>query len=222
VFLFNTNATAQSVTALMRQLTFATANTNTASRVIQTALTVGGYTVLAQYSFTLDRPPVASDDVITAAEGESIQIAFSQVLSNICNVAGNALTFTCSSEVSANGGWVSANSTAFSYDPPEGLTGQDRFAYLVQDGRGGQCVGIVIINFIPKYFLKINPSGIGNTGAALTMAGIPGQVYEIQVSTNLVNWTDLNSFTADSNGIIQVLDAASRDFPQRFYRAVAQ
>jgi hypothetical protein len=222
VFLFNTNANAQSVTALMRRLTFATESTNTNYCVIQAALTVGGNTVLAQYVFTLDRPPVAGDAVITAAQGETIQIPFGQVLTNVYDADGNVLTITDCSEVSADGGRVSMNSTTFTYIPPAGLTGQDRFAYVVEDGRGGDCVGVVIINFMRRNVLSLNAGNVATTGAELTMAGVPGQVYQIQASTNLVNWITLNTLTADSTGMIQILDAAAKDYPTRFYRAIGQ
>jgi hypothetical protein len=222
VFLFNTNASAQSVTALMRQWTFVTDNTNTSYRVIQTALTVGGNTVTAQYVLTLDRPPVADDDVITAAQGETIQILFSQVLTNVSDADGNALAITDYSDLSANGGWVSTNDTSFTYAPPKGLTGQDRFAYIVADGRGGECVGIIIINFMPTNSMEINLATGGSPGAKLTMSGIPNQVYQIQVSTDLVHWTNLNTVTADATGIIEYLDAAATEYPHRFYRAEAQ
>ncbi|MGA2175973.1 MAG: MBG domain-containing protein [Verrucomicrobiota bacterium] len=222
VFLFNTNATAESVTALMRQLTFATDNTNTNYRVIQTALTVAGNTVTARYEFTLDRPPVAGNTVITAAQGATIQFSFSQVLTNASDADGDTLTIGDFSDLSANGGWVTTNNLAFTYAPPQGLTGQDRFACIVADGRGGECVGVIIINFRPTNSLNINMSAGESTGAKLTMAGIPNRVYQIQASTNLVVWTTLSTVTADPAGIIEFLDAAAKDYPHRFYRAVAQ
>jgi hypothetical protein len=222
VFLFNTNANAQSVTALMRQLTFATDNTGTNYRVIQTALTVGDNTVVAQYVVTLDRPPVASNDVVTAAQGQTIQIIFSQVLTNVYDADGHALTIADFSDLSANGGRVSTNDTSFTYVPPSGLTSQDRFAYIVADGHGGECVGIIIINFMSTNSLKITASAGERTGAKLTMAGVPNQTYLIQASTNLVNWTTLNTVTADPEGIIEFLDSAAMDYHYRFYRAEAQ
>lgn len=221
-FLLTSNATAESVTALMRQLTFATSCTNTNFCVIQTALTVGSNTVLAQYVFTLDRPPVAGSLVITAAQGQAIQIPFCQILTNVCDADSNTLTITDCSEVSANGGWVDVNNTAFLYAPPQGSAGQDRFACLVEDGRGGSCVGVIIINFMPTNLLHLDISNMGGTAAALTMAGVPGRVCLIQASTNLVDWADLSTVTADSMGIMQVLDSAARNCPQRFYRARPQ
>jgi hypothetical protein len=222
VFLLNTNANSESATVLARQLTFATTSTNTNFCVIQTALTIGSNTVLAQYVITLDRPPFAPNLVITAAQGQTIQIPFSRILTNIFDADGNNLTISESSEVSADGGWIGVNSNAFVYDPPQGLAVQDRFAYLVEDGRGGSCVGVIIINFMSTNLLRLDISNISTTGAALTLAGVPGQTYLIQTSTNLVNWTDLSAGTADTMGIIQVLDAAAKNYPQRFYRAISQ
>ncbi len=222
VFLLNTNATAESVSALMRQLTFSTASTNSNYRVIQTALTIGGNTLLAEYVLTLDRPPVAGDCVITAAEGETIQIAFSRVLTNVYDADSNSLTITDCSAESASGGWVGADGTSFTYIPPPGWTGRDQFAFLVEDGQGGQCVGMIIINCRPKYLLQIDTSNVRGAGASLTMAGRPGSNYQIQASTNLVDWVNLGAVTADAEGIIQILDTAAKDHPQRFYRAKAQ
>jgi hypothetical protein len=222
VFLFNTNAGAQSLTALMRQLTFATESTNTNYCVIQMALNAGGNTVLAQYFVTLDRPPVANTTVITAAQGQTIQIPFSLVLTNDYDADGNTLTIGDCSEVSAEGGWVSTNDLIFTYTPPAGLTGQDRFAYVVEDGRGGESAGVVIINFLSTNLLHISTSNLGSTGAELTLAGVPGRIYQIQASTDLVNWVNLSTVTADPTGIIQALDAAARNYPHRFYRAIGQ
>jgi hypothetical protein len=80
----------------------------------------------------------------------------------------------------------------------------------------------LVINFIPDYLLHIDTSNISSAGAQLTMSTIPGQVYEVQASTNLVDWVDLNTVIADPTGIIHVLDAAAKDCPQRFYRAKTQ
>jgi molybdopterin/thiamine biosynthesis adenylyltransferase len=80
----------------------------------------------------------------------------------------------------------------------------------------------LVINFIPTYLLHIDVSNISSAGAQLTMSAIPGQVYEVQASTNLVDWVNLKTVTADSSGIIQVLDTSAKDCPQRFYRAMTQ
>jgi hypothetical protein len=83
-------------------------------------------------------------------------------------------------------------------------------------------VGVIIINFMSTNLLRLDVSNIATTGAALTLAGVPDKTYLIQSSTNLVDWTDLGTATADTMGIIQILDAAAKNFPQRFYRAISQ
>jgi hypothetical protein len=46
----------------------------------------------------------------------------------------------------------------------------------------------------------------------------PGQSYKYQATTNFLNWTDLNSVMADTNGLFQFLDTNAPLFPYRFYR----
>jgi hypothetical protein len=80
----------------------------------------------------------------------------------------------------------------------------------------------LVIDPIPTYLLHLDTSNIGSIGAQLTMSAIPGQVYEIQASTNLVDWVDLNTVDSDPSGVIQFLDAAAKNYPQRFYRVAKQ
>jgi hypothetical protein len=59
------------------------------------------------------------------------------------------------------------------------------------------------------------------TGAqpgSLQIAGGAGQRYQIEASTDLLNWTDLVTLT-NTSGTVQFLDSAAATFPQRFYRA---
>jgi hypothetical protein len=83
-------------------------------------------------------------------------------------------------------------------------------------------VGFVTLEFLPPNDLQINASQITTNGVQLTLAGTPGQVYQVQVSSDLLNWVLLETVTATPTGIIGVLDAAAKNFPYRFYRAVAQ
>jgi hypothetical protein len=80
----------------------------------------------------------------------------------------------------------------------------------------------LVIHCVPKYLLHIDTSNLSSAGAQLTMSAVPGQIYELQASTNLVDWVSVNTVTADAAGTIQVLDAGAKDCPQRFYRAMTQ
>ena len=52
----------------------------------------------------------------------------------------------------------------------------------------------------------------------LQFFGTPSQSYNFQATTNFVNWTNLGSSLADTNGILEYLDTNASLFPYRFYR----
>ncbi len=52
----------------------------------------------------------------------------------------------------------------------------------------------------------------------LQFFGNPSQSYNFQATTNFLNWTDLSSVMADTNGLFQFLDTNAPLFPYRFYR----
>jgi len=49
------------------------------------------------------------------------------------------------------------------------------------------------------------------------LAGTPGDLYLIQFSTNLIDWSDGSTVT-NLTGSIQYIDAQSSNYVQRFYR----
>jgi hypothetical protein len=48
---------------------------------------------------------------------------------------------------------------------------------------------------------------------------IPSRLYDVQASTNLVEWTTVTNFTGIS-GAIQFTDDQMKNFSHRFYRVV--
>jgi len=55
-----------------------------------------------------------------------------------------------------------------------------------------------------------------SNGVSITVTGVPGYLYEIQVSTNMVNWTSMEiSLTP-----LQITDNTTSQYKRRFYRAV--
>ncbi|HTL58973.1 MAG TPA: LamG-like jellyroll fold domain-containing protein [Candidatus Limnocylindrales bacterium] len=54
-------------------------------------------------------------------------------------------------------------------------------------------------------------------GLQLTIGGVAGRVYEVQVSTNLMNWMTWTE--VESTGTLSVIDTNTTAHPQRFYRA---
>jgi len=57
-----------------------------------------------------------------------------------------------------------------------------------------------------------------NRPLQLELAGEPGRQYLIQASTNLTEWVDLATRTADRDGVITFEDVNARAFGSRYYR----
>jgi hypothetical protein len=223
VSLGSNNITSTMLTALLRQVTFATDDTNAALREIQVVLNYGTNSVSASRALVLDRPPVAYEFTILAARGITVSIPYSLILSNATDLDGNPITVAGFSLVSANGGRISSSGSSLIYQPPTNFTGDsDLVAYVLSDGHGGETVGIVTLDFIKQNLIQINGSNLKSSGAQLTMGGTPGGVYLVQASTDLVNWTTIETVTASPMGIISVLDNEVANYPYRFYRAVAR
>jgi hypothetical protein len=56
----------------------------------------------------------------------------------------------------------------------------------------------------------------------LQAQGSPGESFDIQASTNLLNWLDLGSVLADTNGLMQFDDTNAPAYPSRFYYTAPQ
>jgi hypothetical protein len=78
-----------------------------------------------------------------------------------------------------------------------------------------------------RVFLAVTPPGniaissIGLAGvnqAMITGTGTASMVYMIQASSDLVNWQNIGTATADGNGVFQYQDATISANSQRFYR----
>jgi hypothetical protein len=60
---------------------------------------------------------------------------------------------------------------------------------------------------------------LANGTVAVTINGALGDTWQIQASTNLVNWSPLATVTI-TNVPMQFLDEGAANLPQRFYRGV--
>jgi len=64
----------------------------------------------------------------------------------------------------------------------------------------------------------LNPDGT----TRLQFVGNNSKAYQIEVSTDMVNWVPLGACTADAEGNAEYTDSNGAKQPQRFYRAVEQ
>jgi len=59
-----------------------------------------------------------------------------------------------------------------------------------------------------------------NGGFSFSFASVAGQTYQIQVSTNMLDWASQGSAVA-TNSAFQFVDPETTNFPQRFYRVAS-
>lgn len=135
--------------------------------------------------------------------------------------AGHFVTFNSFSGSSTAGGTVSSNDGWLFYMPPAGFTNSDSFSYTISDGVGAPVNGTVTVavnlTIVPSPNLRI--TDLFNGSYRLRFDGIPGLVYRIQYTTNLVDWVELNSGTANEFGAFELVDTPPGGSPSRYYRS---
>jgi len=71
---------------------------------------------------------------------------------------------------------------------------------------------IVTIKYSPLILQKQ-----ANGSVLLEAQGSPGESFDIQASADLLNWLNLGSVIADTNGLMQFADTNAANLPARFY-----
>lgn len=79
---------------------------------------------------------------------------------------------------------------------------------------------IIYANFTKRPVLAANPSSTAlfNEGARILISGDPGDVYQLESSTNLVQWPVLTTST-NTFGTAEFIHTAATNAPKMFYRA---
>jgi streptogramin lyase len=75
----------------------------------------------------------------------------------------------------------------------------------------------VLIKYSPVT-LQRKPDGT----VLLETQGSPGESFDIEASIDLLNWLDLGTVLADTNGLLQFDDTNAPNFPSRFYHTNPQ
>ncbi|MEO6487765.1 MAG: Ig-like domain-containing protein, partial [Thermoanaerobaculia bacterium] len=103
---------------------------------------------------SVNAPPNANDDNVTAQEGRPISI---NVLANDSDPDGDPLTITSFTQGAK--GSVNCAGTSCSYRSASGQSGSDSFTYKISDGKGGTDTATVRINIIacPVSPVTLNP-----------------------------------------------------------------
>ena len=162
--------------------------------------------------FTNNHAPAAAAATFSRAKNVSLKIRISDLkAAHWSDADGDDTGMTVIDAASTNGATVFTNSTYIFYSNPNNPA-VDRFSYTIRDlrnYRAGDTVRTatahVFINVTNAVGIVSNITVTGST-ATVRCAGIPGVGYEIQRSTNLVDWATLETTNAPSAGLFEFTD----------------
>lgn len=154
--------------------------------------------------------PVWNGYSFDAVKNQPTTVLAGKLLARASDVDGDTLTLTGASAASAQGGTVSLVATGVLYSPPNGYTGADSFTVTISDGRGGSVTGTVNVVVSAGSNPSANQASLtinGDGTVDVLFYGIPGRTYQIQRSTDLLNWTTLQTIAAGVDGRLPLYDA---------------
>ena len=163
----------------------------------------------------------AGNEQMGTARNQSNSIVVAKLLKGCSSSGGYALSITGVSATSLLGGTVRLTGSTILYTSAANVSGTDSFTYTVADTTGASAQGVVTVQITVPTGSGPNVLGIATdaTGATVSMAGIPNTVYQVQASTNLINWQNIGTSTAGFNGLFQFLDVSNSFYSVRFYRS---
>jgi rhamnogalacturonyl hydrolase YesR len=172
------------------------------------SVTVSNYAGIAASSQVIltnsNTAPVAGPDVFARGKDLSLKILKAALLTNDTDADGNPLTLSGIDLTTTNGVTLATDATFIFYTNSLNVT--DRFSYTITDGFGGYATGTVVITVIAHVAGQVLNVALSATAATLGFAGIPGYVYEVQRSTNLVDWVVISTNAVPGNGLFGLVD----------------
>lgn len=189
------------------------ANDGTVSAATSFTLTVGG-----------NRPPRAISDTIEHPPGASTRVERRRFLLNDSDPDGDTFSMTALSATSAHGGVVDIFGPFVRYAPPAGYDGPDLFHYSLTDSQGAVATGTVTVSSqAPSLIVPITVVAVEilpNNHRLVRFIGPWNTTFEIQASTDLINWMPVGTSISDERGRYAFEDVESEAHPVRFYRSV--
>jgi fibronectin-binding autotransporter adhesin len=153
---------------------------------------------------TANTPPVAATMTVPANVGVSLKIALADVATNWTDADGDTVVLAGINLITTNGVTLTTNNAYIFYP---NVTGNDQINYTVTDGNGGTNTGLINIvantGSVTGQQATITVSG---GTATMNFAGIPGDAYYVQRSTDLSTWTTISTNPAPANGVFQFID----------------
>jgi hypothetical protein len=175
-------------------------------------------TVLVTVSSVNEFVPVAVNDFFQTERNIALAITNELFLANDTDAdIYDTLSVSGVSAASSEGGTLTFTPDVITYNPPTNYVGADSFTYVISDGQGSSATGTVHVSVS----LQIQITGAVRTSSnsmMVTFEAATGVNYELQASSNLVQWTTIGPATEVTPGIFEVNDPGAAAAPMRFYR----
>lgn len=165
--------------------------------------------------------PVAVADLVYADMGTVSRFSQLTFLRNDSDPDKDAFSMTAVSAKSTANGSVTMSGNYVLYSPPAGFQGQDSFVYTVTDSKGASAQGTVTVSVKAPVKPVRNPSTIqsmADGSKTVSFQAFPGSTFQVQASTDLVNWATIATVVADGVGGIDYVDAQASNYSSRYYR----
>lgn len=172
------------------------------------------------YSFRIYAPVVAWADQLITAPGKPLLVPSAKFLCNDVHELGDSLTVELMGNESAQGGALSLTSDGVLYLAKTGFTGIDTFPYRLRGNYGGEDTGLVTVRVYQgadgvAMVVSVNRAGPGF--ARVCMLGRANHTYQVEQSTNMVDWSFRENLSASSTGEME-FEYPTTEGVQRFFR----
>ena len=186
-----------------------------------TATDACGNTNACVFVVNVNRVPVAVNNSMVTVENTTNIVANGKLIYNDSDPDDDPLTVISVSATSTNGGAVTLGGSSITYTPQPGFTGADRFSYTISDGRGGVATAEVEVLVVSGALPSLNQVLLQPVpgGFRVRFAGIPGYIYRLQRSPDLMTWGTITTITAPAHGIMEYTDTTL--LPMAFYRTLS-
>jgi hypothetical protein len=171
----------------------------------------------------VNTPPEAGTQNLTTAENTALNVSATDLASLNFDADGDTLTIPTVNSPSTQGGTVSLSAGTITYNPPSStFVGADSFTYTISDPFGGTATSTANVTVRETKPASGFTFVSGSSGTVnLRGYGIPNTTYNLQISSDMSNWSTLTTVTAGPSGVIRYTDTTAGDGP-RFYRFAVQ
>lgn len=158
---------------------------------------------------SVNTPPSFSGYIFSAVKNQPTTVLSGSILSHASDADGDALSISGVSGSSTQGGTLALATGGILYTPATNFTGADSFTVTISDGRGGSVTATVNAIVTHGNSPGADPSSLvinGDGTIDVLFYGIPGRSYQIQRSTNLINWSLQQTISAAADGALPFHD----------------